>query len=205
MRAAKPRGTRPAWLARRLCGLRRLLGRCVQVKRVDKRLQLVFDAEALLPTGSSRAVARERAEARTGLPEPSDSELARMRSDLADLLGFHPAARSVFPSLVLVERALGRRKARALERLPGEVLIDASTLLARLAGDWSSDGVSMLRARLSRLLAARVEPEGAANAGGSVQVEEGSLSAFMELDREWEQQLHRPHEGEQRQSSVGHR
>jgi len=198
VRAGTPRGTRPAWLARRLCGLRRLLGRCVQVKRVDKRLQLVFDADTLPSTGSSRAVARERAEARTGLPEPSDSELARMRADLADLLGFHPAARSVFPSLVLVERALGRRKARALDRLPGEVLMDASTLLARLAGDWSSDGVSMLCARLNRLLAANTEPEGRANGDSGVRVEEGSLAVFMELDRAWEQQLHRPQEGGQR-------
>lgn len=184
----------PAHLARRLNGLRRLFARllrqCVRVERSGKRLNLVFGAGTSAPPVSlSEAPARGRTQARDDLPQPSDADLARMRGDLADMLDFHPTTRSVFPSLVLVERALGRRKGRALDRLPGEVLTNASVLLARLAGDWSAEGLCLLQARLKLLRAGQPEPDDAANGGGSPQVEEGSLSMFMELDREWEQQL----------------
>lgn len=190
--ADEPRGAHPARLARRLSGLRRLLRQCVWVKRRGRCLSLVFGAASSAPPARlSGAQVRRRVEARGGLPEePSDADLARMRGDLADMLNFHPTTRAVFPSLVLVERALGRSKGRALDRLPSEVLMDASTLLARLAGDWSADGLGLLRARLNLLLrAALAGLDDAAHGSGSPQVEEGSMSMFMELDREWEQQL----------------
>jgi hypothetical protein len=187
MTTGEPRAAGPAWFARRLRGLRKLLKQRVRVKCVGKRLQFVFDAQDAPSSALSRAPAHARPEAQAGLPEPSAADLACMHGDLADMLDFHPTARLVFPSLVQVERALGRRNGQALHHLPAEVLEDASKLLARLVGDWSSDGLSMLRARLHLLQA--VSGDEAAQAGETPEVDEGSLSLFMELDREWDRQL----------------
>lgn len=87
--------------------------------------------------------------------------------------------------------ALGRNEGRALDGLPAEVLADASTLLTKLAADWSADGLAMLRTRLRLLRSAQGDPQRAARAGGSLQVEAGSLTMFMDAEREWDRQLGR--------------
>ena len=187
MTACGSRPRRPDWLAQRLHGLRRLLKRRLRVKRVGISLHIVLDAADAPTAGNIQARPHEQVD----LTPPGSAELACMRADLAQLLDVHPVARSLFPSLVLVERALGRNKSRALDRLPDEVLADASTLLAKLAGDWSADGLAMLRTRLRLLRSAQGDLLRAAQAGGSLQAEEGSLTMFMEADREWDRQLGR--------------
>lgn len=107
-----------------------------------------------------------------------------MLDDLTELLDSHPMARSVFPPLVLVERGLERRGAPALERFPSALRQTAIDLLDRLDGVGARPGLTLLRERLHALEPA-FQPR---PAGPAVQVEEASLTVFMEADRAWEQQ-----------------
>lgn len=167
--------------ARRAQGLRRLLGRHVRLQRVGLDLRFVLEPDA----APAPARPSTRHAAPPGLPPPSRADLMWMLDDLAEVLDSHPSARSVFPSLVLVERALGRRRGPALERLPDTVREDALELLDRLDGTGTRHGLALLRARLGgRDTAPQPLP-----AGPAVQVQEASLTVFMEADREWEQQL----------------
>lgn len=156
-------------LVQRLHGLQRLLQQRLRVKRIGINLHVVLGAADALPEPIE--------------PTPSGSaEFACMRADLAQWLDVHPGARSLFPSLVLVEHALGDG---ALDCLPDAVVADASTLLTKLAGDRSADGVGMLRTRLRLLRSAQCDPQRAARAAGCLPVEGGgSSTTFMPAERE---------------------
>lgn len=113
----------------------------------------------LRPPGMSQRMATRAARAAVTLHRShrlaalSDEDRVLMRSELGAFLDHHPHARSVLPALVLVERSL--RITGGLDRLPTDVVDDASALLARLAGGCGADGIARLRVRLRQLGAAR--------------------------------------------------
>jgi hypothetical protein len=170
----------PEWLSRRLQGLRKLLKRPVSVKREGLQVQVVLGPEQN-PAATTRTPASARAE-----------EAAHMRKALSSLLDQHPAARSVFASLVIVERSL-RSRSGAFDRLPDQVVSDAVAQLDRLVGDPVPQELSGLRGRLESMLrqrqaeTARLAPEGGSDS--QIEVCEGSLSVFMEADQEWSRQM----------------
>lgn len=165
----------PSGWTRRAQRLRRLLGRRVLLQREGFDMRFVLEPAAAPARPAGR-----------GAKSPiSATDLAWMLDDLGELLDRHPSARSVFPALVLVERALNRRRGPALERLPAPLRRDAIDLLDRLDAAGLQPGLILLRARLQAL-----EPvPRSSRAGPAMQVEEASLTAFMEADSAWDRQL----------------
>jgi hypothetical protein len=166
MNTLEARTGRPASMATRLRGLRRLLNRPVRIRRDDGRLQLDWD-DADSPerhphlTHPGWAVDPTR---------QAQCELNRsmMRAELQDLLDQHATARALYASLVLVERALGSRDLHAFDRLAPEVVRDASTSLIELARGSNGDGLSMLRGRLRQIRAAQCRCIGSTEDGKGV-------------------------------------
>jgi hypothetical protein len=117
------------------------------------------------------------------------------RNGLRRLLDGHVATRVVWPSLALVERAMGRHGWAGIDRMSRQVLHDAATMLDRLTDDRDDSGIVMLRERMAAVLGN--EPDRLATAQWTptaecaieIQVREASLTEFMEIDREWEQSL----------------
>lgn len=121
--------------------------------------------------------------------------LTDTRNALRRLLDRHVATRTVWPSLALIERAMGRHGWAGIDRMSPQVLHDAATVLDELTDERCDSGVIVLRARIATLLdvvfddpsIARPRPK--VQQPGETQVREGSFTEFMEIDREWEQQL----------------
>lgn len=88
-----------------------------------------------------------------GLEAVDEAQRLGMRQQLGSPLDGQPNARSVFPALVIVERAL--RTHGAMERLPHDVVFDASRHLSRLAGERSAKDIATLSARVRGLHASR--------------------------------------------------
>jgi len=127
-------------------------------------------------------------------PVGSD-RLGDARKGLTRLLDGHGAARAVWPSLALVERALGKHGWAGIDRMSPQVLHDAATVLDRLTVDGCEPGVVVLRERMSATL--RIVPDRQFSAerrrqaerSTETQVHEGSFTEFMQIDREWDQHL----------------
>jgi hypothetical protein len=121
--------------------------------------------------------------------------LADTRKDLRRLLDRHAATRTVWPSLALIERAMGKHGWAGVDRMSPQVLHDAAMVLDELTDERCDPGVIVLRERMAALLDS-IEgsplvpsPRCKAQRGGPTQVREGSFTEFMEIDREWEQQV----------------
>ncbi len=155
--------------------LRQQLNRRVRLKRQGLSLHVVLDPVA-------PPVRRDT----TRRPSPRERGRQQMRQELAQALDRHPCARQLFPALTLVERALARRDGD-LQRLPERAVADALRLLDQLVGDWTGEGLVRLRAELASLAPA------AEDAGSpSFEVQEATLSAFMEIDGEWQRRAASP-------------
>ena len=154
--SALVRPGRPVWLTAPLRGLRAMLRQlaCLKLRRV-KQAPLVPQETSPAQHLVARAADAAAATASLVLLPLDEAERLRMHEELGRLLDQHPAARSLFPSLSLVERAL--RSDGAIDLLPTDVVRDASTLLVQLASDHSADGLAVLRGRLRRLRAARCQ------------------------------------------------
>jgi hypothetical protein len=131
-----------------------------------------------------------------GVPAPMGPDrLTDTRQALRRLLDRHVATRTVWPSLALIERAMGRHGWAGLDRMSPQVLHDAATVLDELADERCDSGVIVLRARIATLLdvvfddPSIARPRHKARRPAETQVREGSYTEFMEIDREWEQQL----------------
>ena len=143
---------------------------------------------AAAPLTPSTAGARAKA------PIGTD-RLTDARKDLGRLLDRHVATRTVWPSLALIERAMGRHGWAGVDRMSPQVLHDAAMVLDELTDERCEAGVIVLRARMAVLLdsiadpASTPRPRCKAQPRGVTQVREGSFTEFMEIDREWEQQV----------------
>ena len=126
---------------------------------------------------------------------PRDADrLTDTRNALRRLLDRHVATRTVWPSLALIERAMGRHGWAGVDRMSPQVLHDAAAVLDELTDERCDSGVIVLRARIATLLDVVFDDPSIARPRHKVrqpetQVREGSFTEFMEIDREWEQQL----------------
>jgi hypothetical protein len=127
------------------------------------------------------------------------SEAAALRAALKAVLDRHASSRKVLVHLRVLEKALRSRGLRAFEELPPELMRRAMFQLDTLVSDWSPAGLAALR---SRLIAAMVKREGVSGRRGAaeqplsdfgdgsrLQVAEGSVTTFMEVNEQWERSL----------------
>ncbi len=143
------------------------------------------------PVPSSRT--RSAAKDDRGVASSTGADpLIDARSGLRRLLDGHVATRVVWPSLVLVERAMGRHGWAGVDCMSPQVLHDAATMLDRMTGDSRESGIVMLRERMAAALGIKsdrmltVQRHCTAERVVETQVCEASLTEFMEIDREWE-------------------
>lgn len=132
-------------------------------------------------------------------PSAVDADATRMLAALKVVLDRHAAARSVLVHLRLVEQALQQRGLAGLQDVPTDVLHRALSQLETLVSDWSQGHLAALRAQLKSAMArpgrvAKPPRDGAAarhaDFGESrVQVNEASVSTFMEARARWDQSL----------------
>ena len=122
--------------------------------------------------------------------QDADESLKRIRAELKELLNRSPGAREVLPHLAVLEHALRSHGVDALDGLPPRVLTRASTQLLGVLTEPLSEGMTELRAWLSRALSAREEapakPVKPARrltdvTVDHVDVSESSLSDFMRV------------------------
>lgn len=124
---------------------------------------------------------------------PSDG----MTRALKRVLDRHAASRSVLVHLALVEQALEREGALGLTCVPTDVLARALSQLETLVTDWSQGDLAGLRSQLKSALLqprpAAVRRDGAARGAalqeGQPEVDEASVSVFMEARARWERSL----------------
>ena len=121
--------------------------------------------------------------------------LTDVRNGLRRLLDGHVATRDLWPSLVLVERAMGKHGWAGIDRMSPHVLHDAAKVLDRLTDDRCDSAIVVLRERMATALG--IEPQRPfiaqsrheAERATETQVREASLTEFMEIDREWDGHL----------------
>ena len=89
--------------------------------------------------------------------QDADESLKRIRAELKELLNRSPGAREVLPHLAVLEHALKSHGVDALDGLPPRVLTRATTQLLGVLSEPLSEGMTELRAWLSRALSAREE------------------------------------------------
>jgi len=150
-------------------------------------------AAAATPLSRSEPAAAEQADVPVLM---SRQRLASTRDGLRRLLDRHVATRTVWPSLALIGRAMGKHGWAGVDRMSPQVLHDAAAVLDELADERCDSGVIVLRARIATLLDVVFDdPSIAPPRHGrwqpvETQVREGSFTEFMEIDREWERRLH---------------
>jgi hypothetical protein len=165
----------PAWLAPRVHGLQRLI----------RKLPFMAGRGPAVPPPTSAQDTVSR------LLPIEDAAVREVRDALAGLLDQHPMARNVLPALARVERRIGKVGAKGVEGLPGKVLLDACAQLDRLLDDRSTPLLWALRDNLQQALRA-CDPQlhaAAAAPRAALQVEEASLTAFMDASQDWDRQL----------------
>jgi hypothetical protein len=92
---------------------------------------------------------------REAVPPMPAFQVRAARTDLAAILDAVPAARRVFPSLALLERALGTPGGDGIHRVEACVLRHAAQSLDQLGDDWFSPGLVVLRRRVELILRRR--------------------------------------------------
>ena len=122
-------------------------------------------------------------------------ERADKRRDPRSLLA---SARSVLVHLSVLEKALGRHGLKALDELPPDVMRKAMSQLETLVSDWSNAHLAVLRAKLiaavgkhERVNDRRSTAERLSDFQDSnrLQVNEASVTTFMEVNAQWERSL----------------
>jgi hypothetical protein len=113
-------------------------------------------------------------------------EVRAARIDLGDVLDRVPGARRVFPSLALLERALGTPGGDGIHRVEACVLRHAAQSLDKLGDDWFSPGLVVLRRRVELILRRRHgdTPSHHARLGHRRPDDfANTLTEFMDIDR----------------------
>ncbi|HEY0820776.1 MAG TPA: hypothetical protein VGD46_18455 [Rhizobacter sp.] len=127
-------------------------------------------------------------------------DASSMTRALKGVLDRHAASRTVLAHLSVVEQALGQGGLQALEDVPADVLARALSQLEMLVSDWSEVGIAALRAQIKAAMAkpGRFDlPRGAPSAqkkstdfdNSRLQVNEASVSVFMDAQARWETSL----------------
>ncbi len=172
--------------------LLQLLGLRDRVKRRDPAEQVAALTKSVVNSSSQRPSGAEPATP----PAARDSVEAReMRKALTEVLDQHAASRTTFRHLDAVERALRLKGLPGLSELPLAVLQKALRQLEGLITRWTGQ-LAALRSRLSLLI---IELEQLTHAaptwpmqlsvfghGKKMQVDEMSVSSFLEINEEWE-------------------
>ncbi|MBW8831997.1 MAG: hypothetical protein JF606_21785 [Burkholderiales bacterium] len=189
-KAVSSKLSRTAQLVQRM---RKLLGREIRLVRKGIDFHVVLQAS---PEDMGSRKRRHRfAHHRHGTLPPlmNAATLSAVQGALTAILDRHAKARSVLPSLALLERALRKPDGRGLECLPFDALNDAHTQLRRLMGESPSQPMLDLLGSIDDVIR-RVYPGCRADVRAKsslaqIQIEEASLSAFVELERQWEHAL----------------
>ncbi len=101
---------------------------------------------------------------------PADASLQRMRTELRDLLALSAGSRDVLPHLATLERALKSLGIAAFEGLPSYVLKQAAAQLESVLPERAGPGLSEIRARMAKALAAHEKAQAPAPAPAPVPV-----------------------------------
>jgi hypothetical protein len=150
----------------------------------------------LAKAGSRRSGKSSKSSQGAGKPA---TNVAHMLKALKLVLDRHGASRAVLAHLSVVEQALGHGGLQALEDVPADVLGKALSQLEMLVSDWSEAGIAALRAQIKAAMAkpGRIDvPRGGRPAKQStdfdnsrMQVNEASVSVFMDAQARWETSL----------------
>lgn len=129
---------------------------------------------------------------------PRRADASHMLAALRQVLDRHATSRSVLVHLGIVEQALEHNGVQALDDVPADVLARALSQLEMLVSDWTETGIAALRAQIKAAMvkpgrldapAGRRKPAArpAADFDNSrLQVNEASVSTFMEARARWE-------------------
>jgi len=128
--------------------------------------------------------------AATSLPavESRGQALREAHRSLHALIKQHPGFKQVMPHLAHIERALGRKGTRALQRIPVAVLQRGLEQLETLQAEQPRDALRALRTRLVEAIALRSvarDPAVGVRQAPEVEVMEASQSEFDEVERSW--------------------
>lgn len=166
------------------------------------RLKSLFQKPEATPPSLNHVLAKagSRRSAKVGKSGGKGStNVAHMLKALKLVLDRHGASRAVLAHLSVVEQALGHGGLQALEDVPADVLGKALSQLEMLVSDWSEAGIAALRAQIKAAMAkpGRIDvPRGGRPAKQStdfdnsrMQVNEASVSVFMDAQARWETSL----------------
>lgn len=146
------------------------------------------------PVRGASVVAKPGPEA-CGIAPMAPDRVRDARLSLRRILDCHPAAPRIWPSIVLVDRAMGRYAGEGIDRLSPQVLHDAVIVLNRLMDEFCEFGLIVLLERIDCILrVVHGTPSSAvarwnAVRPAEIQVLEATITEFMEIDREWDQHL----------------
>jgi hypothetical protein len=145
---------------------------------------------------SSPATRMSTSAANSSMLVPMDPErLSHACLSLRRILECHPAAPTIWPSIALVDRAVGTHGGSGIERLQPKVLQDAGRVLNRLMDELCEHGVVVLLERIDHVLRVvhgitmPAETRWQAVRPAEIQVLESTITEFMEIDRAWDEQL----------------
>ena len=114
-----------------------------------------------------------------------------MQRHLAEVLDQHPQSREVLKYVRALEHGLQKKGRFALDDLPVDTIRRALEQLEPFVLDWSPEGLHTLRSKAAVAIAnrERVEAERAERRAANdqdVEVEEASVTTFMQANEEWE-------------------
>jgi hypothetical protein len=178
----------PAALAQKAPGwLERLKRLRLRFKRQGINIHVLLEDPAEHIAGIKREAAAS-----------DSSEAAALTKSLKGVLDQHASARAVLVHLGVLEQALNRHGLKALNQLPPDVMRKAMAQLETLVSDGSNVQLATLRARVT---AALVTHERASDRRSTaerlsdfqdsnrLQVNEASVTTFMEANAQWERSL----------------
>lgn len=117
----------------------------LKLRRGDSGLQLVFEETV--------RSAEPRGKRGKGQPDAASErekrDFERMTASLTALLDQMPENRTVLRHLVFIEHALQRKGARALYKVPYDVLKHALQQFEGVVVNWSDDGLACLRSKMA--------------------------------------------------------
>jgi hypothetical protein len=188
----KSRGMMVASWLRLVRSLRWICGKSAQGQLVRKARRAVGAKciSSRAPGGSTRPAA-----VASGLEPMAPERVRDARLSLRRILDCHPSAARIWPSIVLVDRAMGQSAGEGIDRLSPQVLHDAVVVLHRLLDEFCEFGIIVLLERMDRILRVVHGAPSSAMARwnavrpAEIQVLEATITEFMEIDREWDEHL----------------
>lgn len=166
------------------------------------RLKSLFQKREVVPPSLNQVLGKAGSR-RPGKSSKSGGKgatnVSHMLKALKLVLDRHAASRSVLAHLSAVEQALEHNGVQALEDVPSDVLGKALSQLEMLVSDWSEAGIAALRAQIKAAMARPGRFDVARGAQSTkkstdfdnsrLQVNEASVSTFMEARARWETSL----------------